>query len=184
MSTIHSTLALPPKGTSLLLGPVRVSARYPADTTPAGKKKRNIMVTDSSGSSKMTLWGAAAEIPFIDGSTYTFKGRIGINEYNGTTSITAENVTAELSDGTAVTAATPASVSHNTSLATSHPRLDELELADAMARITFYYYNSLLEIGLNKEVAETCLANTPQFAAQWFFGEKSLKAASLDGAPF
>ena len=182
MSTIHQTLTLPPKGTALALGPVRVTAKYPADTTTSGKRRRNIMVTDSSGSSKMTLWGGAADIPLIDGTTYIFKGKIGINEYNGTTSISAENVVAESSDGT---------ISTNTGSPGSSgtKRINALELANHMAKFTNHYYQGLLEQGISKELAERCITNAPQFAAQWFFGEKypdeaTEKIEEVDNIPF
>lgn len=177
MSTIHQTLALPPKGTALALGPVKVSAKYPADTTTNGKRRRNIMVSDSSGSSKMTLWGGAADLPLVDGTTYIFKGKIGINEYNGNTSISAENVVAEAADG---------SISSNSSAAATHTnkRIDAVELANHMARFTNHYYQALLEQGISKEVAERCILNAPQFAAQWFFGEKYPDEAQEPSDPY
>lgn len=108
MATVFQMNALPDKGSAPLLGPVTVSAKYPAKQTSNGKWMRTIQVSDASGTTKLTLWGSSAQLPLTDGSTVIFKGNLKCNEYNGTKGIAAEGVTIEPADGSAPASGGPA----------------------------------------------------------------------------
>lgn len=113
MNSIHSVLSQGAKGKAMGLGPVEVTAAYPADTTPRGKQKRNLMIKDGSGNTRLTLWGAAAGLPIDKGQTITLKGQVACNEYNGNITLQAEHVT--LADGGegGAPASAPATASHS-----------------------------------------------------------------------
>lgn len=174
MSNIFQALSLPTNGSVISLGPVTISARYPADTTANGKRRRNIMVKDGSGQAKMTLWGPSADLPLVDGSTVTLKGTIKKNEYpkdSGNFNLSGEGLSVDSAAGTVASGSSP-------SAAPAGPRLNHLELADQQAKYTVAFYRALMSNGMSKEEALLCSSNAPQFAAQWFFGEKSLSLAT------
>ena len=152
MSNVFQCLSLADKASALSLGPVRISAKYPADTTSGGKRRRNIMVKDESGSSKMTLWGAAADLPLVDGAVVVFKGTIKKNEYNGVTSITAEQITAEPADGSTPLAAAashaPRSGSAPAASFAAEEKIDHVELAKQMAHFTHEFGRQLISVGI------------------------------------
>lgn len=87
---------------------VRVQAKYPAKQTATGKWSRNILANDSSGSIKVSLWGAAAMLQINDGDVVTIKGTLKRGEYpvgtpqlSGEQGITIEGGSAQPSLGEA-----------------------------------------------------------------------------------
>lgn len=171
MSTsIHQVLNLPPKGEALSLGPVKIESAFPASVTKTGKAMRNITVSDSSGKSKMTLWGAAASLNLNQGDTVTFIGKIKRNDYNGVTSIVSENATVD-SNG----AAPAASGSAPSALSHSSTKIPLDEMARQIALFTYELQQALIAMEIDTAITNEITKNAPQIAALWWFGEKQLK---------
>lgn len=173
MSTnVFQATNLPLNGSTIALGPVTISAKYPPKATSRGTMMRNIKATDNSGSIDITLFGAAATLPWVDGSTVVIKGALKRGEYNGNPKLQGEaGLTIENADGSAsAPAGAPAS-----SGGFSQPKQDRLndkELAFRMAEFTVEYKNNLIQMGESEEFASSAAIYAPQFAAQWFQGEK------------
>lgn len=180
MSTsIHQVLNLPPKGSAMSLGPVKIEASYPIATTGNGKQYRNITVSDSSGKSKMTIWGESANMNLNKGDTVTFIGKIKRNDYNGNTTISAEDVKTDNSSGGSSSngneASQPASF-----VAQSSNKLAVHELARQMALFTFEFQEALRAMEIKNEITDQLVARAPEYAALWWFGEKQLKEVTPD----
>jgi hypothetical protein len=172
MSTsIHQVLNLSPKGSALSLGPVKVDSVFPASVTKTGKSMRNITVSDSSGKSKMSLWGAAANLNINQGDTVTFVGAIKRNDYNGVTSITAENVTIEGGDS-AQSAPTGNSAPSNGG---GSGKISLDVMARQIALFTYELQQALIHMEIDNQIVNKITENAPQIAALWWFGEKQLK---------
>ena len=171
MSTnIFQAVNLPVGGQTISLGPVTVSAKYPPKATAKGTMMRNIRVTDASGQIDITLFGDSANLPIVDGMVTTFKGPMKRVEYNGAPKLQADKgITI---DGAGAPAGQPAAAGSPQQAYSTKPALDNLELARHMAEFTVEYLNALQAAGVGKEFAEKAAAHAPQFAAQWFFGEK------------
>lgn len=182
MSTsIHQVLNLPPKGSAMSLGPVKIDAVYPVSTTANGKQYRNISVSDSSGKSKMSIWGPSANLNLNKGDTVTFIGKIKRNDYNGNTTISSEDVkvdgvgeVAEAASGSGQTFSAPVA---------SSSKLPIHELARQMALFTFEFQEALRAMEIKNEIADQLIARAPEYAALWWFGEKQLKESNPDEAP-
>lgn len=172
MSTIHECLNLPAGGTAISLGPVKVACKYPADSTPKGIRRRNIQVTDASGTTKMTLWRESADLPLVDGSTVIFKGEIKPNEYNGAITLAGTKLTVQQAEGP--TGGAPAMQSSGGGHAAVEPKIDMVELADQMASFTVELEQALINKGIQKDVVNKLIERAPEYAALWWFGAKSL----------
>lgn len=171
MSTsIHQVLNLPPKGEALSLGPVKIESAFPASVTKTGKAMRNITVSDSSGKSKMTLWGAAASLNLNQGDTVTFIGKIKRNDYNGVTSIVSENATVD-PNGAAVSAPSQP----QSGLGGSSTKIPLDEMARQIALFTYELQQALIAMEIDTTITNEITKNAPQIAALWWFGEKQLK---------
>lgn len=171
MSTsIHQVLNLPPKGEALSLGPVKIDNAFPSSVTKTGKAMRNISVSDSSGKSKMTLWGAAANLNLNQGDTVTFIGKIKRNDYNGVTSIVTENATIDANGVAPAASGSASTVSNNTS---NKIPLDEM--ARQIALFTYELQQALIAMEIDNSITNEITKNAPQIAALWWFGEKQLK---------
>lgn len=155
------------------LGPVKITKAYPPEAKAGGKPRRNLYIQDDSGKTKLTLWGAASNLPLSEGSTVTFKGKIARNEYpkgSGQVSLAAEEVTVE--SGGAPAGGAPRQQSFLQEANAAKPVLNVPQLAKAMAEFTVEYQQALIAAGASKEFAEKASLLAPQFAAQWFHGEK------------
>lgn len=182
MSTsIHQVLNLPPKGSAMSLGPVKIEASYPISTTGNGKQYRNITVSDSSGKSKMTIWGASANININKGDTVTFIGKIKRNDYNGNTTISSEDVKID-GASEAPEATSNGGTSSFSAPAASSNKLPIHELARQMALFTFEFQEALRAMEIKNEIADQLIARAPEYAALWWFGEKQLKEVNPDEA--
>jgi DNA polymerase III alpha subunit len=175
-SSIHQILNLPPKGSALSLGPVKVTSAYPVSTSSNGKKYVNINVEDSSGKCKMTLWESAANCRLAKGDVVTFIGAIKRNDYNGVTSITTSD--AKISDGGEGNGQEPQASTNNTSnfKGASAEKLSIYEMALQIAQFTSELQEQLANAEINKEIITEIVKSAPQIAALWWFGEKRLKA--------
>ena len=173
-SSIHQILNLPPKGTALSLGPVKVTSVYPVSSSSNGKKYRNVSIEDASGKSKMSLWESAANCPLEKGDTVTFVGTIKRNDYNGTTSITTSD--ARLSETSSAGTSSPEAGAPTTQSRTApSEKLSIYEMALQITQFTVELQEQLAAAELNKEVVDAITKNAPQIAALWWFGEKRLK---------
>jgi hypothetical protein len=174
MSTsIHQVLNLPPKGSALSLGPVKIDSVFPPSVTKTGKSMRNITVSDSSGKSKMSLWGAAANLNINQGDTVTFVGAIKRNDYNGVTSITAENVTIE--GGESAQSAPTGNSAPSNSGSSSSGKISLDVMARQIALFTYELQQALIHMEIDNQIVNKITENAPQIAALWWFGEKQLK---------
>jgi hypothetical protein len=179
-STIHQVLNLPSKGTAMSLGPVKIDAVYETKVSSNGKNYRNISISDNSGKSKMSLWGAACDCNLNQGDTVTFVGTLKKNEYNGAVSISSESCSIAGSSTSLPAATTPTSVLLPEAPTTKVPLH---ELARQMALFTFEFQEALRVMEIPKETIEKMVVRAPEFAALWWFGEKQLKEA-LPDEPF
>jgi len=170
--SIHTVLNLPAGGSSIALGPVKIACKYPADSTPKGIRRRNIQVSDASGTTKMTLWREAADLPLVDGSTVIFKGEIKPNDYNGNITIAGTKLTFQ--DAVGPTGGAPAMQPSSGGHAAVESKIDMVELADQMASFTVELEQALINKGIQKEVVNKIIERAPEWAAVWWFGEKSL----------
>jgi hypothetical protein len=178
MSTsIHQVLNLPAKGTAMSLGPVKIDAVYEVKQSSNGKNYRNISISDGSGKSKMSLWGASASLPLNKGDTVTFVGTLKKNEYNGTTSISTDNCSLAGGESAPVFSAAP---SNNTPAIYGGQKLAMHELARQMATFTFELQEALRQMEIKNEIADQIVARAPEYAALWWFGERQLKEASIE----
>lgn len=108
MSAIHTMLS---QGSGVQLGPVTIDKVYPF--TPGGK---NIfmLISDASGKGALKIWGAAANGSYQPGQQITLvgtgpKGGLKVSEYQGKTSIDANDCRVEFGGGGgSVEAAQPA----------------------------------------------------------------------------
>lgn len=91
MSSIFQAIQLPLGGTVMSLENCTVQAKYPAKMAKNNKPFRNIMLSDSSGSIAVSLWGPAAELGLYDGSVVTLRGTFKRAEYNGAPQLSGEN---------------------------------------------------------------------------------------------
>ncbi len=82
MNSILNAINTPINGTITGLGPVKVSAKYPAKATSKGSMMRTILATDGSGNITVVLYGNAANASIVDGGEYTFKSTFKRSEYN------------------------------------------------------------------------------------------------------
>lgn len=148
------------------IGPVKISAKYPAKSTANGKLMRNIQISDDSGKAQVTIWGDAANnVP--DGQTVQLTSSLKVDEYNGQKKFTANEFTWNGSDS-------PAPTGSGAPVQTQRvANMDAHEMAITMAKFTNAYYQALMDEGLDKDFVEKSAALAPQFAAQWFFGDKS-----------
>jgi hypothetical protein len=174
MSTVHSAINLPIGGTTVALGPVTVNTAYPAKLAKNNKPYRNIEVADGSGSVKITLWGAASDLPIEKGNTVTIKGPLKRGEYNGAPQLSGENGLA-LAGGGAPASAPGAPQS-------AEDKLTHVQLADQMAEFVVELEQALINKGVQKEVVNKILERAPEAAALWWFGAKGLNMASLPEA--
>lgn len=171
MTNVFQAQNLPIGGTTIAFGPVTISAKYPAKPTKNGNVMRTIKATDSSGAIDITLFGDAANLPFVDGATCVIKGPLKRGEYNGTAKLQADKgISIDGSDAPAA-ASQGHSGAPQQSFGGKSP-LDNLELARHMAEFTVEYLGALQAAGVGKEFAEKAAVYAPQFAAQWFHGEK------------
>jgi hypothetical protein len=179
-STIHQVLNLPSKGTAMSLGPVKIDAVYETKLSSNGKNYRNISISDNSGKSKMSLWGAACDCNLKQGDTVTFVGTLKKNEYNGAVSISSESCSIAGSSTSLPAAPTTSAV-----LLPETPtaKVPLHELARQMALFTFEFQEALRVMEIPKETIEKMVVRAPEFAALWWFGEKQLKEASADEIP-
>ena len=152
------------------INPVRVAAKYPAKQTASGKWMRNIQIQDDSGKATVTVWGEAANSTMPDGQTVQLSSPLKVDEYNGTKKFVANSFDWGGSSGTTTSNTSSAPAPNAPSAA---PKMDGHEMAITMARFTNSYLVALIEEGMDKDFAERCAVMAPQFAAQWFFGEKS-----------
>jgi hypothetical protein len=179
-STIHQVLNLPSKGTAMSLGPVKIDAVYETKLSSNGKNYRNISISDNSGKSKMSLWGAACDCNLKQGDTVTFVGTLKKNEYNGAVSISSESCSIAGSSTSLPAAPTTSAVSLPE---TPTAKVPLHELARQMALFTFEFQEALRVMEIPKETIEKMVVRAPEFAALWWFGEKQLKEASADEIP-
>lgn len=176
-STIHQVINLPPQGTAMSLGPVKVLNAFAVSETKNGKKYRNLNIEDSSGKCKMTLWGASADLPINVGGEATFLGTIKRNEYQGTVSIATEDAHLVGVDGpiAPITPETkPSSSPSLVNAAQLEPPLSMLELAKQVAQFTAELQHQLAEQGLDKEVINAILKNSAEIPSLWGFGTRRL----------
>jgi hypothetical protein len=134
---------------------------------------RNITVSDSSGKSKMSLWGAAANLNINQGDTVTFVGAIKRNDYNGVTSITAENVTIEVGESAQSAPVGNSAPSNGGSSSSGKISLDVM--ARQIALFTYELQQALIHMEIDNQIVNKITENAPQIAALWWFGEKQLK---------
>jgi hypothetical protein len=92
---IHSILQA---GAANQLGPVTVSKIYPPNP---GAKNKFVLIEDSSGKGALKIWGAAMNTHFSEGQQITLvgsgpKGGLKTSEYNGKTSIDANDCRIEI----------------------------------------------------------------------------------------
>ncbi len=170
MATVFNAVSLPLNGSTVSLDNVTVSAKYPAKMAKNNKLYRNIEATDSSGSIKITLWGAAAQANINDGGVYSIQGPLKRGDYNGTPQLSGEN-------GITFVPAGAASASPQSATVTGgggEQKLGFLELADQMATFTLELEQSLLSKGIMKESVNKIIERAPEFAALWWFGAKGL----------
>jgi hypothetical protein len=182
MTNVFQATSLPLNGSTIALGPVTISAKYPPKATSRGTMMRNIKATDNSGSIDITLFGAAANLPWVDGSTVTIKGALKRGEYNGNPKLQGESgLTIENADGSAQAQAPQSGGG------VSQPKQDRLndkELAFRMAEFTVEYKNNLIQMGESEEFASSAAIYAPQFAAQWFQGEKYPTRSTDEDTPY
>ena len=179
--SVHTCLNLPSNGSSLALGPVTIAAKYPADTTTGGKRRRNIMVKDASGSTKLTCWGAAADLPFVDGSTIILKGSIKKNEWpkgSGTFTLFSESLVIEGGGAQQNNQQGNASSSQSSG---GEIKINHVDLAEQMAAFTYELQEACLAKGLLNETVQKIIVNAPHWASLWWFGAKQLDMSI--GAP-
>jgi hypothetical protein len=170
MTNVFQAINLPIGGQTISLGPVTVSAKYPPKATSKGTMMRSIRVTDASGQIDITLFGDSANLPIVDGMVTTFKGALKRGEYNGSPKLQADKgITI---DGANAPAGQSAPAGATQQAYSAKPALDNLELARHMAEFTVEYLGALQAAGVGKEFAEKAAVYAPQFAAQWFHGEK------------
>lgn len=171
MTNVFQAQNLPVGGTTISFGPVTISAKYPPKPTKNGNVMRTIKATDSSGQIDITLFGEAANLPWVDGATCVIKGPLKRGEYNGAAKLQGDKGISF--DGSGAPAGAPQGQSGAAQQAYSNkPALDNLELARHMAEFTVEYLGALQAAGVGKEFAEKAAVYAPQFAAQWFHGEK------------
>jgi hypothetical protein len=171
MNNVFQAVNLPVGGQTIALGPVTISAKYPPKPTSKGTMMRNIRVSDASGQIDITLFGESADLPIVDGMVTTFKGPMKRSEYNGTPKLQADKgITIDGAGG--AQQAAQASGGQSSSQSSNKPALGHLSLAKHMAEFTMEYLNALTAAGAGKEFAEKSAIYAPQFAAQWFHGEK------------
>jgi len=190
MSTVFQALSLPIGGSVVQLDNVTVAAKYPASNgkSGTGKRQRNIQVSDASGTIKVSLWGAAADLPIMDGSVITIRGNLKRGEYPaGTPQLSGEaGITIVAPDESAV-ASNPAAYAQTSAAASpqsamghvSKVALNDIQLARRQAEFTMEYMAQLVDLGASKEFAERAAIHAPQHASQWFFGEKYPEKANL-----
>lgn len=98
MANIHTILA---EGSAIQLGPVTVTKAYPRKP---GDKNRFVLIEDSSGKGALKIWGAAANTELAEGQVITLvgtgpKGGVKTSEWQGKTSIDANDCRLELGSG-------------------------------------------------------------------------------------
>lgn len=173
MKTVFQALQ-EPKGTLIpRIGPVRVAARYPAKQTSNGKWMRNVQISDDSGKAQITIWGDPAIQDIPDGSTIQLTTGLKVDEYNGQKKFVANDFSWEGADGMAPKAAPSHAPTATYTAPPAANKMDASEMAIKMAQFTNSYYVALCDQGVDPQIAEKWSSNAPQFAAQWFFGEKS-----------
>jgi hypothetical protein len=181
MATIHSVLQ---EGSAVQLGPVKVEKTYPRKP---GDKNRFLLISDSSGKGALKIWGAAANTELQEGQTITLigsgpRGGLKTTEFNGKTSIDANDCRLEFSGGQQQAYNAPEShqePSRGYSAPQSQPArpsgsAPSLEaIAKQAARMTSFYIDELVvNHGFSKDEAIMLAQGSHSIAPLWWFGEK------------
>lgn len=176
------------QGSGVQLGPVTIDKVYPF--TPGGK---NIfmLISDASGKGALKIWGAAANGNYQPGQQITLvgtgpKGGLKVSEYNGKTSIDANDCRVEFGGGggsveaaQATPAATAGYQQRQAPAVSSVPQVSgEDKLPAVMARCAkataLYIEELVVNHGFSKDEALMLAQNAPSYMPLWWFGEKGL----------
>ena len=179
---IHQILS---EGQGIQLGPIKVSKTYPFKP---GDKNRFVLIEDSSGKGALKIWGAAANSDLQPGMVLTLvgtgpRGGVKTSEYNGKTSIDANDCRIEFaggapaSDGHSGTTEhvgySPPASAYQPPAATGSDKLPQVMKRCALA--TRLYIDELtINHGFSKDEAMMLAQNAPAWYPLMWFGEKGL----------
>lgn len=174
---IHQILQ---EGSAVQLGPVEVTKTY--NKNP-GDKNRFLLIKDASGQGALKIWGAAANTNVNAGDIITLvgsgpKGGLKTSEYNGKTSIDANDCRLEFGNGHRSETQAP---QHHAPAAQSGPAPsggpDKLPAVMARcAEATRLYIDELvINQGFSKDEAIMLAQGVHSAHPLWWFGEKGLK---------
>lgn len=185
MATIHSILQ---EGSAVQLGPVKVEKTYPRKP---GDKNRFVLISDTSGKGALKIWGAAANTELQEGQMINLigsgpRGGLKTTEFNGKTSIDANDCRLELASGQTFHAQQAHNASegysepsHSYSAPQSQPARQSgsggiVAVARQAAKGTVAYINALEAEGLSRDEALMVAQGAHNMYPVYWGGEKFL----------